>query len=137
LLFDPTQKAIGAVHAGWRGTQSEILYHTILKMQKLYGSKPSEILAYIAPSIGACCYEVGFDVAKHFLATPNALTQQGEKYMLNLPYLNALQLQKVGLKSEHIEHSKICTACEVERYFSYRQEKGCSGRFASLIGLHF
>ena len=40
-----------------------------------------------------------------------------------------------GLLDAHIEMSGICTACEVEEYFSYRKEDGCSGRFMSMIGM--
>ncbi len=55
--------------------------------------------------------------------------------MLDLPYINKYQLLKVGLREENIEMSDVCTACEVERYFSYRKEQGCSGRFMSMIGM--
>ena len=135
LLFDPTQKVVGAVHAGWNGTKKEILYKTIQKMQERFDSKPQDIIAGIAPSIGRCCYEVGADVAKHFFEDMDAMDRVGEKYMLDLPYINQQQLLKAGLKAENIELSGICTACDVEHYFSYRQEQGCSGRFMSIIGL--
>ncbi len=135
LLFDPIQKVVGAVHAGWNGTKKEILSKTIQKMQERFGSKPQDIIAGIAPSIGRCCYEVGEDVAKNFFEDRNAMDRVGEKYMLDLPYINQQQLLKAGLKAENIELSGICTACDVEYYFSYRQEQGCSGRFMSIIGL--
>ena len=135
LLHDPKQNIIGAVHAGWRGTEQEILFKTIEKMKKEFGSNPQDIIAGIAPSIGACCYEVGEDVAKHFFDIDNAYTQKEDKYMLDLPYINKMQLLKAGLSEENIEMSAICTACEVEDYFSYRKEQGCSGRFMSMIGL--
>ena len=104
-------------------------------MTEVFNSNPKDILAGIAPSIGSCCYEVGEDVAGHFFDTSEAFTQQGEKYMLNLPYLNQQQLLDAGAEESNIEMSQVCTACEVERFFSYRKEKGCSGRFMSMIGL--
>jgi copper oxidase (laccase) domain-containing protein len=55
--------------------------------------------------------------------------------MLDLPYINKYQLLESGLKEEHIEMSGICTACGTEHFFSYRKEKGCSGRFMSMIGM--
>ena len=104
-------------------------------MTEVFGSNPKDIMAGIAPSIGSCCYEVEEDVAGHFFESPEAFTKQGEKYMLNLPYLNQKQLLDAGVEESNIEMSNICTACEVERFFSYRKEKGCSGRFMSMIGL--
>jgi len=135
LLFDPKEKVVAAVHAGWKGTQQEILFKTVKKMQKVFNSNPKNILAGIAPSIGKCCYEVDWNVAKHFEKVKNAYDKKEEKYMLDLPHINKVQLLGAGLKQENIEMSNVCTACEVEHYFSYRKENGCSGRFMSMISL--
>jgi len=135
LLFDPTQKVVGAIHAGWKGTEQEILKKTIEKMQSEFGSNPKNIIAGIAPSIGKCCYEVDWNVAQHFKNIEKAYTKKNNKYMLDLPHINKTQLLKAGVKNENIELSNICTACEVNSYFSYRKEQGCSGRFMSMIGL--
>ena len=135
LLFDPKQNVIGAVHAGWRGTQQEIVFKTVHKMQEEFDSNPQDIIAGVAPSIGRCCYEVEEDVAKYFFEDKGSFTQKDEKFMLDLPYVNKVQLLKAGLLEENIEMSNLCTACEVDNYFSYRKEQGCSGRFMSMIGL--
>jgi copper oxidase (laccase) domain-containing protein len=63
------------------------------------------------------------------------VTKKEDKYMLDLPYINKYQLLGCGLKEEHIEMSGVCTACEADKYFSYRKEQGCSGRFMSMIGM--
>ena len=135
LLYDTKQEVVAAVHAGWKGTESKIVAKTVLKMQERFDSKVEDIIAAVAPSIGRCCYEVGEDVAKHFFDTPKGFTKKGEKFMLDLPYINKYQLLSVGLKESNIEMSGVCTACEVEEYFSYRKEQGCSGRFMSMIGM--
>ena len=135
LLFDPVNKVVAAAHAGWKGTELQIVKKTVEKMQEVFNSDPKEIVAGIAPSIGKCCYEVDWNVAQHFEKIGDAYTQYGEKYMLDLPHINKTQLLEVGLKEENIELSNVCTACEVENYFSYRKERGCSGRFMSMIGL--
>ena len=135
LLYDPVQKVVAAVHAGWKGSKAQIVKKTVKKMIETFGSSPSDIKAGIAPSIGSCCYEVGEDVAKYFFNTPLAYKQKEEKYMLDLPYINKQQLLECGVKESHIEMSHICTACNVEHYFSYRKEQGCSGRFMSIIAL--
>ena len=135
LLYDPEQKVVAAIHAGWKGTEAQIVTKTVQKMQDIFGSNPSNIIAGIAPSIGRCCYEVGEDVAKHFFDIPKAYTPLHEKYMLDLPYINKEQLLKSGIKEAHICMSNICTACDYKHFFSYRKEAGCSGRFMSMIGL--
>ena len=135
LLYDKEKKVVAAVHAGWKGTKAELAAKTVRKMQEVFGSAPEDIVAGIAPAIGRCCYEVGEEVAKHFFDLPEGYTKKGEKYMLDLSYINKYQLLKSGLKEEHIEMSDICTACETERFFSYRKEQGCSGRFMSMIGM--
>ncbi len=135
LLFDREKEVIAAIHAGWKGTSLEIVAKTVKRMIKEFNTNPKDIVAGIAPSIGRCCYEVGEDVAKHFFNIPKAYSKNGEKYMLDLPYLNEEQLLNCGVKKENIELSNICTACEVNRFFSYRKENGCSGRFMSMVGL--
>ena len=136
LLYDPVQNVVAAVHAGWKGSKAQIVKKTVEKMLERFGSNPSDIKAGIAPAIGVCCYEVGKEVAEHFLDTPHAYTvKENNKYMLDLPLVNKQQLLGIGLKEENIEISHICTACHVEKYFSYRKEQGCSGRFMSMIGL--
>jgi YfiH family protein len=135
LLYDPNTQTIAIIHAGWKGTDKQITSKTIKKMQEIFHSKPEDIVASIAPSIGKCCYEVGEDVGKYFKKYPQSYKRKANKYMLDLPYLNQKQLIEAGVKSTNIELSNICTSCEVERFFSYRKEKGCSGRFMSMIAL--
>lgn len=135
LLLDPIQNVIAAVHAGWKGTKEEILFKTIKRMEEEFSSNAIDIIAGIGPSIGRCCYEVDWNVAQYFEKFEDAYDQQADKYLLDLPHINKLQLLKAGLTSNNIELSNVCTACEVEHYFSYRKEKGCSGRFMSMIGL--
>jgi YfiH family protein len=135
LLYDTRKEVVAAVHAGWKGTKAKIVSKTVNKMIEVYGCDPKEIIAGVAPSIGRCCYEVDADVAKHFFDIPEGFTPVGEKYMLDLPFINKEQLLHVGIKEKNIEMSHTCTACEVKRFFSYRKEQGCSGRFMSMIGM--
>jgi YfiH family protein len=135
LHFDTKQKVVAVIHAGWKGTEQEIALKTVEKMKESFNSNPKDIMAGIAPSIGKCCYEVDWNVAKHFEHIENSYEDKGEKQMLDLPYINRKQLLHAGLKKGNIEMSNVCTACEVGNYFSYRKEQGCSGRFMSIIGL--
>jgi len=135
LLLDPVKNVVAAVHAGWKGTQQEIVLRTVEKMKETFNCNAKDILAGVAPSIGRCCYEVDWNVAQHFEKIENTYTQKEEKYRLDLPLINKVQLLQAGLLETNIEMSHVCTACEVASYFSYRKEGGCSGRFMSMIGL--
>jgi len=136
LLFDPVQRAIGAVHAGWRGTQQMIVRKTIAKMAEQYGTNPADLIVGVGPAIGGCCYEVGEEVAAHFGSCPEALMPKGGgKYLLDTRRVNVRQLEAAGVPPEQIEVSPYCTSCDVDRYFSYRAEQGTAGRFMSCIML--
>ena len=136
LLYDPVQQVVAAVHAGWKGSKAQIVKKTVKKMIQTFGSRASDIKAGIAPSIGGCCYEVGEEVAEHFFNMPQVYKPHKDKYMLDLPAINREQLLEAGVEKTNIEMSHICTACDVEDYFSYRREHCCTGRFMSIIGLN-
>jgi polyphenol oxidase len=73
LLADTKNRAVAAIHAGWRGTAQRIAAKTVGRMQMEFGTRPQDIIAAIGPGIGACCYEVGHEVIKEFAAKfPNA-----------------------------------------------------------------
>jgi len=134
LIYDKSKEVISALHAGWRGTKSQITKEAISKMIKEFNSNPKDISVFIAPSIRGCCYEVGVEVAREFeeyraYCTP----KKDDKYMLDLSAINRVQLLDMGVESKNIEISTSCTACESDRFFSYRKESGCDGRFMSMI----
>jgi len=107
LLYDKEKEVIAAIHAGWKGTEAKIVAKTVEKMVKVYDSDPKDIIAGIAPAIGRCCYEVGENVAKHFFNEPRSFDVLGEKYMLDLPFINKKQLLDSGVLEEHIEMSGV------------------------------
>ena len=136
LMYDPEKKVIAAVHAGWRGSESEIVSKTVRFMKSKYGCEPSDIIAAIGPSIGGCCYEVDDIVASKFLDYRESVVKKPDNhYMLDLKSINRKQLIDIGLKEMNIEVSHVCTACDNDRFFSYRREKGCTGRFISAVML--
>ncbi len=104
-------------------------------MVKEFNSNPKDILVGVAPSIRGCCYEVDFNVAKHFLDYKDSITSlENGKYMLDLVGVNITQLLNGGVLKKNIEDSKICTCCDFNNFFSYRKT-ACSGRFLSAIGM--
>jgi len=68
LLADTKQRAVAAIHAGWRGTLRRIAAKTFGRMQMDFGTRPEDVIAALGPGIGRCCYEVGSDVAREFHA---------------------------------------------------------------------
>lgn len=138
LLADPVHKAVGLAHGGWKGTVAAIAAQTVAMMRQEFGSRPEDLLAAIGPAIGPCCYAVGTEVAQQFRqAFPDfqaqILREEDGEIKLDLWQANALQLQAAGLKPEHIEVAGVCTACHNKQFFSYRADKGKTGRIAALI----
>ncbi len=129
LLFDPIKRAIGIVHAGWKGTAKEITYKTVLLMKETFGSNPKDIQAVLGPAIQPCCYEVGAEFRQHF---PNEIIERGDKLYVDVTKNNYKQLLKAGLKKEHINNTGICTHCN-PKYFSFRRDAEKSGRMISLM----
>jgi YfiH family protein len=68
LLADTKQRAIAAIHSGWRGTARRIAEKTLGRMQMEFGTRPQDVIAALGPGIGGCCYEVGHEVVKEFTA---------------------------------------------------------------------
>lgn len=145
-FFDPVKRAIGLVHAGWRGTALGIGAKAVRMMADTYGSKPEDIRAYIGPGISKCCFEVGSEVyeefkkcwsfADEFAETGASGTDGTEgKYYLDLKGINRRQLQEAGLKDRLIESSSHCTCCEPELFCSYRREGGTYMRMGAGLCL--
>lgn len=141
LFVDPVNHAIGLSHAGWKGTAKKIGQKTLLQMQERFGTKPKDCLVGIAPSIGACCYEVDDYVVNEFREEYSSLdtilipsTEKG-KYHLDLWQANRLQLEEIGVPSDNIAIADICTACNAKILFSYRAEQGKTGRIAALLAV--
>ena len=140
ILYDPASKIIAVVHAGWKGTLSEITIKTIHQMKKQFGCSPASIKAGIGPSIGKCCFSVSNEVAEKFTGqlerSEYFVNQNNNSSYVDLKKANMVQMIIAGLKEENIETSEICTSCSSDVFFSHRREKGRAGRFALLAGLH-
>ncbi|MCK5706233.1 MAG: peptidoglycan editing factor PgeF [Candidatus Aureabacteria bacterium] len=142
ILFDPKKKVIAALHAGWKGTVQLITQKTVNAMEKRYGSKTENIIACIGPSICASCYEVGVDVIKKIKDSCSLNSEILEdriiknKRYLDLCKANKEQLIFSGINENNIEESHLCTSCSNNIFYSYRKQKGKTGRFATGIMLN-
>lgn len=134
LLEDRRSGAVAAVHSGWRGTAQRAVSTAIEAMQVQFGSKPIDLRAAVGPSIKGCCYQVGLEVidALKVLPDPAAFvrTEDGHFY-LDLQEANRQLLEEAGVGE--IAVSGMCTACEPERFYSYRRDGERSGRMLAII----
>jgi copper oxidase (laccase) domain-containing protein len=108
-LVDPVQKAIALVHSGKKGTELGIATNAVDLMAERFGSRPADLIAQLSPCIRPPHYEIDF--AAEIVRS----------------------LKSRGLQDVH--DSGICTACDLQRYYSYRAEKGRTGRMLALLAI--
>jgi polyphenol oxidase len=164
ILADSKRHAIGVFHAGWRGTAKRIVEKGVGEMQRWFGSKPRDLKAAIGPGVHGCCYDVGEEVRAKFesqfsyaaslfrevkdsdpvrekyplLFLTARAPGHGElppKLFLDLVEANRRQLLVAGVPRKAIEVSALCTGCRTDLLFSYRAEKGKTGRMMSVAGI--
>lgn len=133
LLFDPKTRSVAAFHAGWRGTKGRIVLRGCSLMMEKYRSDPGELLAYIGPAAGPCCYDVGEEVYTQFRNEVRS-AEKGRR-TVDLKKENLLQLLEQGVRPEHIEVDERCTICHPDVFHSYRRDGDRSGRMLAFIGL--
>lgn len=137
LLVDPDHQAVGAVHAGWRGTVLHIAGKAVRTMQKVYQTDPGNVLAIIGPSISMANFEVGDEVVEAFATAGFPVTEVARqvvneagipRWHIDLWAANTLTLLEAGLALHHITVSGICSYANVSSFFSARRLGIASGR---------
>lgn len=136
LFHDPVTGAVGAAHAGWRGTAQNIGARVVQTMEEVFGSRPEDIRAAIGPNIGQCHFETDWDVPQALLdafgqEVLDCIEKRGEKYHPDIKAVNALALSRAGVR--HIEISDACTYCQHDRFWSHRFTRGQRGSQGALI----
>ena len=109
-LVDPKTPAVGLVHSGRKGTELGVATNAITQMVERFGSKPAELIVQLSPCIRPPHYEIDFAAA----------------------IIEQCRAQGV----HEIHDSGVCTACDLDRYYSYRAERGKTGRMLALLGLN-
>ncbi len=164
ILVDPKRKAVGVFHAGWRGTVKRIAEKGVGEMRKHFGCDPRNMVAAIGPGVQTCCYEVGEEIKTKFqsqfsyadelfrevkdsdpvrdkypllflTARAPGHSELPTKLFLDLNEANRRQLLDAGLTAKNIDASFPCTACNTDRLFSYRAERGITGRMMAAAGI--
>jgi YfiH family protein len=164
ILVDKKQRAVGVFHAGWRGTVKRIVQKGVGEMHRWFGTRSSDIKATVGPGIHRCCYEVGEEVREKFhsqfsyadelfreikesdpvrdkypllflTARPPGHSSLPPKIVLDLVEANRRQLLEAGVPAKNISVSELCTSCRSDLFFSYRAEKGHTGRLMGVAGI--
>jgi polyphenol oxidase len=164
IIADPRQRAVGVFHAGWRGTVKRIVEKGVGEMLRCFGSRARDLRAAIGPGVHECCYEVGLEVREQFesqFAYAGKLFRElkdsdpvREKYpllfltarapghsdlpikiFLDLAEANRRQLLDAGVLARNISTSEFCTSCRTDLLFSYRKERGVTGRMLAVAGI--
>jgi YfiH family protein len=164
ILVDPKRRAVGVFHAGWRGTLRRIVEKGVGEMHRCFGTGARDLKAAIGPGIHSCCYEVGEEVRDQFesqFASAEKLFRVVEetdparekypmlfltarapghsvlpkKIFLDLAEANRQQLLAVSVPANSIDAPPLCTNCRTDLLFSYRAEKGKTGRMMAVVGI--
>ena len=140
-FVDPVHEAIGMSHSGWRGTVRRMGKATIEAMEQAFGTKPSDLICAIGPSICQDCYEVSEDVAEEFKSAfpgyeREILLEKGNgKYQLDFWKANEIVLEEAGVEKEHIAVTNLCTCCNPNLLFSHRASHGKRGNLGGFLCL--
>ncbi len=142
LLYAADSKAVGAAHAGWRGTVADIAGKTVETLCREYGGKTENIHAVIGEGIGRCCFETGPEVYKAVKALGLncdmdvlAVDDRNGKYHVDLKEVNRQLLLCAGVPYGNITVSAECTRCMSDKYWSHRATNGERGVQAAFISL--
>ena len=164
IVVDRKERAVGVFHAGWRGTVKRIVEKGVGEMRRYFGSRPRDLAAAIGPGVHSCCYAVGDEVRDNFesqfgyaaglfheveesdpvrekypmlflTARAPGHSKLPKKIFLDLVEANRRQLLDAGVAAKNIEASSLCTSCRTDLLFSYRAEKGVTGRMMGVAGI--
>lgn len=136
LMADMRNRAVAAVHAGWRGTVQGVVPATLRRMADLYGTRTEDVVVAIGPAIGVCCYEVGGEVAQQFSGLFPERTDLNGTTRIDLSEAAVRQLGQNGVAPTQvgqIDAIGLCTRCLGDRFHSFRRDGEAAGRMFSWI----
>ena len=136
LIFDQKNRAVAAIHAGWRGTAAGIVTKTLAVMAAHFGTIGADCRAYVGTCIDECSFEVGEEVAAAFADEFKRFDVARGRFFVDLKKANAAQLLAFGVPATWIEISPYSTVLHNADYFSHRQEQGRTGRMLAVIGMN-
>lgn len=136
LLYAPDARVVAAVHAGWRGTCQRICQKTIEQMRQTYAVDTAQLRAVVGPGICEDCFEVGQEVYDKFEEANfdmSLIAVRHNKWHINLPETNRMQLVEAGVPPVNITMAGLCTLTDADKWFSARRQGIQSGRIYTGI----
>ncbi len=137
IIIDIKKRAIGAVHAGWRGTLNGVLAKTLVSFKRYFGSSAENILVFFGPGIRSCCYRVDSTLMEGFrkkFGGSDYYYRKGKDFFLDLVKLNLIHLKDFGIQEDNVFDTGECTNCG-KGFFSYRKEN-ITGRQAAITMIY-
>ena len=137
FLYDPRTQQIAALHAGWRGAALDIAGAGVASLTE-QGANPRDIIAFLPPAIGSCCFETDPDVPQAMFQTfghgaePYISEISPGRYRVALQRINAHALARRGVLPQNIEICEVCSCCHDE-FFSHRRDSTKRGLTRALI----
>ena len=110
FLHDPVTRALGLVHSGKKGSELGIVAKAIQRMREAFGANPADVVVQLSPCIRPPSYDVDF--AADIRA----------------------QCREIGVQGANLHDGGLCTSTDLQRFYSYRVEKGKTGRMLALLG---
>jgi hypothetical protein len=135
LLVDIALRAVGVVHAGWRGVVSGVAVSALNAMGEEFGSRAENLRAAIGPCIRLDSFEVGPEVATQFQELFPEREDLHSQTHVDLVEANRRQMVRWGMAEQSIHDSGLCTVRERDWFHSYRRDGGQSGRMVSYVGI--
>lgn len=137
LLYDPVTRAVGAVHAGWRGATSGVISAALNTLRSTFGTQMANLQVFIGSHAKNCCYQVDqpfYDTVMKKSFGSSAWHHRDDKLFFDLYQCCLEQLRIYGISENQITLSASCTICDTS-YSSYRREREAAGRNIAVIGL--
>jgi YfiH family protein len=141
FLVAPRERVIALAHAGWRGTRGGMARKVVNYLVKHFAVDPATILAALSPGICAKCYRVDSEVAENFRTAgwggaPYLTKASPDGYFhLDLAEINRHQLLNAGLREENLAGSGWCSSCRADLFYSYRRDRGVTGRMLGFMAI--
>jgi hypothetical protein len=140
VMWAPVAGTLAVLHAGWRGTLEKIVAAGVSAMAENPAARPQEIMVFLGPAVGPCCYPVGEDVCRAAndafgRRAGQVLIEDAGRVCLDLYRANDLAAQEAGVLPENVYGVAACTSCRSDLFASYRREGDAAGRMMAVASI--
>jgi len=142
LMYDSKNRAIGLIHAGWRGLENQIIAQGVERMGREFGTRPKDLTVAVSPSICRNCFETDDDVYRSLMQVygeriNDYIYKEEEKWHIDLKNITYFVLSSLGVLPFNIDVSTACTCCgSPALYWSHRrcgEERGVHAGMICLV----